>query len=391
MSRPALPRNHDWRVWLRRVAVLSLKEVRQFSRDTALVIFMIYAFIGAVYLAGSTVSMQLRSAAIVVRDLDRTPESRDLIYHFREPYFRFDGLVSSGAEGSERLDLGRSMMLVNVPPGFQRSLSDATPTSVQVLIDTSNATLGFLASSYAQQIAAQYSLDLALRRLRSVPSAEQRLPTVTQQTRVWFNPNSDDKRFHGLGEIAEMITLFAMLLPAAAMAREKERGTIEQLLVAPLTPIQIMLSKVVPMVAIIVAATFLSMSLIIEGAFGVPIRGSAALFYTMTAIYAFSASGVGLVIASLTRNMAQVGLMSILVLGPMFLLSGSFAPSEGMNPLIRPIAYASPLYYYMRIIFAVVLKGNGLETLWPSALSMTGVGLALFSFGAWRFRAQFGR
>ena len=376
-------------VWVRRVYVLSMKELQQFSRDLALIIFLVYAFTLSVLAAATGVSMELKNAATMVVDNDQSAASRELIHRFRPPYFRLDGALESGREGVELLDRGKAMIVLEIPPRFQQSLDEGRPTAVQMQIDATNATLGFLGSSYGERIVGQYALDVTSRRADLPPSATESLPTVENRQRVWFNPNLDQVWFQGLEQIAKMITLFAMLLPAAAMAREKERGTIEQLLVSPLKPVQIMLSKVLPMTGVIVLATAMSLFLVIQGILEVPVRGSLVLYLALTALFAFTVSGVGLLIASVTRNVAQVGLMSILIMVPMLLLSGSYTPLEGMPPLLRPLMYVSPLHHYLDIMYGILLKGAGLRLLWDSALMMALVGAVIFGLGMWRFRRQF--
>jgi ABC-2 type transport system permease protein len=187
-----------------------------------------------------------------------------------------------------------------------------------------------------------------------------------------------------------MILLFSVLLPASAMAREKERGTVEQLMVSPLTPAQIMLSKVLPMTCIVVASTAASVWIIVHGVLGVPLRGSVFLYLALSALFAVSASGIGLLIAAVSRNLAQVGLLSILVMPPMILFSGTTTPPESMPALLLPLMYSSPMFHYMNITYGILLKGNGIALIWDSTLALAGIGTIMFGLGMWRFRRQFG-
>jgi ABC-2 type transport system permease protein len=186
-----------------------------------------------------------------------------------------------------------------------------------------------------------------------------------------------------------MITLFALMLPAVALVREKERGTIEQLLVSPLTPLQIMLSKVLAMTLVILVSTALAMGSVLIPVFGVPVKGSVPLFFLLTALYSFTTAGLGLLAATVTKNQAQVGMVTLLVVAPMVLLSGLAAPFESMPPWVQTLMALSPLRYYIDVTFGILLKGVGLDLLWDSVLAMAGLGGALFGLGLWRFRGQF--
>jgi len=207
--------------------------------------------------------------------------------------------------------------------------------------------------------------------------------------RVWYNPDQNDAWFESISHLLRQITIFAILLPAAALVREKERGTVEQLLVSPLTPFQIMLPKVVAMTVVIVCATAVALLGIMKPAFGVPIRGSLLLFLTLTALFVFSTAGMGLAAATVAKNQAQVGLMTLLVVAPMMLLSGLVAPMEALPPWTRHLMMLSPLRYFIDIANGILLKGSDVSTLWKPVLEMVVLGGGLFGFGMWRFRRQF--
>ncbi len=184
-----------------------------------------------------------------------------------------------------------------------------------------------------------------------------------------------------------MIT--AVVSTALSVVREKERGTIEQLLVSPLTPMQIMLPKVFAMTFVILLGTGLSFLLVLKPVFGVPFRGSVALFLLITAFYIVALSGLGLFIATIARNLAQVGMLAILLIAPMIFLSGAWTPPEAMPVVMRYAMFISPLYYYIDAAYGIVLKGAGLDVLWPSVLGILVFGSVTAALGLWRFRRQF--
>lgn len=173
------------------------------------------------------------------------------------------------------------------------------------------------------------------------------------------------------------------------MVREKERGTVEQLLVSPLSPLQVMLPKVLAMTAVIVAGAAIGLGAILETIFDVPLKGSLWLFFAITTLYVVSLSGLGLLVATMTRNLAQAAMLAILILAPMLFLSGLWTPPEAMPLVMRYGMYVSPLHYYIDASYGILLKGAGISILWPQVLGIVGFGAPVFGFGLWRFRKQF--
>ena len=188
-----------------------------------------------------------------------------------------------------------------------------------------------------------------------------------------------------ISELLTVITLFSMLLPAAAMVREKERGTVEQLLVSPLNGFQVMFPKVLAMTIVIILLTGLSLVLVLRGIFDVPFKGSIGTFFAVTTLYVFTTSGLGLLVATIARNMAQAGML----IAPMLFLSGAWTPPEAMPWFMRQLMGLSPLHYYIDASFGILLKGSELRQIAPQILGMTVLGGINFGIGLWRFRRQF--
>jgi ABC-2 type transport system permease protein len=376
-------------LWLWRFWAMTLKELIQLGRDGLLVFAIAYLFLFDTYMAGN-VGMNLNNAVVVVHDADQSAASRELIYRFQPPYFKQGGEVADVRTGQRLLDTGGALVVLDIPPRFEHDLLTGRPTAVQVQVDAANTVLGFLAASYSSQIIGQYGFDQALARLGQSASALENVPIVQSEHRVWYNPNQKDAWFMPLSELLVVITIMSIMLPAAAAVREKERGTIEQLLVTPLSSLQILLPKVVAMTLVILLGTAASLGLVLHGAFDFPMKGSLTLFFTVTALYAFTTAGLGLYIATLARNLAQAALLAILVLMPMIFLSGAWTPPEAMPPGLRQAMYFSPLYHFIEMGYGILLKGAGLAVLWDSLLGLTLLGAAIFAFGVHRFRRQFG-
>lgn len=375
------------RTWLRRLQVLTVKELLQLARDVVLVVFLVYAFTADLYLAASGISLQLEEATITVIDNDQSAASRELISRFPAQEFRVVGEVTDPADALHRLDTGATMMVLDIPDGFGADLATGRQTSVQLLLDATNSAQATLAASYASRVVGELGGDLTVADLAPT-TPRPTLPTVEAHSRVAFNPNRRESWFMAVSEMLNLITLFSLLLPGAAMVREKERGTVEQLMVSPLSATQIMLPKVIAMTAVILAATALGLGAIAVPLFDLPVRGSLLLFFAVTALYVFTVSGLGLFIATLARTMSQVGMMTILVFAPMMFLSGAWTPPEGMPALIRELMVISPLYHFLEVAFGIFFRGAGVTLLWDSIAAIAGIGGALFVLGAWRFHRQ---
>jgi ABC-2 type transport system permease protein len=376
-------------VWWRRLVVMTRKEMLQLSRDLPIGLLLVYSFTLAVYIAGNGIRSQLHNASLLVHDNDHSFSSRELIHKFNAPFFRLDGEIDDPQEGLRLLDRGKAMAVLEIPPRFHEQVITGEPTAVQLLVDTTNSAQGLSAASYAVRIVAQFEQDIVRARLGAAETSSQILPVVVSEHRVWYNPDQNDAWFESIAHLLRQITIFAILLPAAALVREKERGTAEQLLVSPLTPFQIMLPKVLAMTVVILCATAVALFGIMRPAFGVPIRGSIVLFFACTALFVFSTAGMGLAAATVSRNQAQVGMLTLLIVAPMMLLSGLVTPMEALPSWTRHLMMLSPLRYFIDIANGVLLKGSEASTLWEPVLAMVVLGGGLFGFGMWRFRRQF--
>ncbi len=378
------------RLWLSRLGAMTLKELKQLSRDPILLVVIVYFFTADIYIAGAGVHMDLNNAPIAVMDHDRSAASRELIYRFRAPYFRLVREPQGIREAVRLLDEGKVLAVLDIPAHFQRDLLAGRQTVVQMQVDASNAMLGTLVSTYAGRIVARYGFERAKMHLGMGKAQLQAIPVVENRHRVYYNPNQSDPWFMAISEMLTVITMLSLMLPAAAAVREKERGTIEQLAVSPLSPAQILLPKVLAMGLAVLVGAAASLFLVIQAVFHVPIKGSSMLFFIMTALYVFATSGLGLFIATLSRNLGQVVMLVILIMMPLLLLSGAWTPPEAMPAFLRQAMRVSPLFYFTEMSYAILLKGAGLGVLWRLMLELALLGSLVFAFGVWRFRRQFG-
>ncbi|MEE7625838.1 ABC transporter permease [Methylobacter sp. Wu8] len=377
-------------LWWDRVIAMTVKELKQLFRDPVLLAIIVYFFTADVYLAGEGIKLNLHNASVMVIDHDHSAASRELIYRFRPPYFDLKGEISGKKEAENLLNKGKVLAVLDIPEHFQRNLLRGKQVAVQLQVDTSDTVLGTLATSYAAQITADFGQDFAMQELGLAAGQTDNLPVIEDRHRVLYNPNQIDGWFMSISELLTVITILSMLLPAAAAVREKERGTIEQLAVSPLTPLQILLPKVIAMSLVILLGTAVCLFLIIIPAFHLPVKGSIPLFFAVTALYVFATSGIGLFIATASRTLGQVTMLVVLLMMPILLLSGVWTPPEAMPQGLRWAMTFSPLYYLTEMSYAILLKGADMYILKDLLLGLTLLGIAFFSFGVWRFRRQFG-
>jgi ABC-2 type transport system permease protein len=374
---------------MRQVRALMVKEWRQLVLDRTLFIFLLYIFTVPILIAGGEIVSELHNALLAVRAGNHGPAARELIDRFRGPYFVSAGEAHSDREALDLLDRGAASAVLDIPPDFEDILRSAREqATVQLIVDTSKTRLGYLISSYSARITNMYGQSWAEATLsRNGISAN--LPGVESDYRIWFNPTLKAAWFSTIGDFITYLTIACVLLPASALVREKERGTIEQLLVSPLTPVQVMLSKVLSMQVVMLAGTALSLFAIMQPVFSVPANGSLLLFFALTGLYTFAAAGVGLAIGAFARNTAQVGMMVFLLVLPMIMLSGTQSRFESMPLWLQRAMNLSPIHHYVDITFGVLFRGAGLDLLWRSVASLALIGIALFAAGTWRFRSQF--
>lgn len=381
---------HAFLLWWDRIFAMTVKELKQLIRDPVLLLIIAYFFTADVYMAGSGINLNLHNASVMVIDRDHSAASRELMYRFRPPYFDLKGEINGKNEAEYLLNRGQILAVLDIPENFQSHLLQGLPVAVQFQVDTSNTVLGTLATGYAAQITADFGQDYVVKRLGLNVEQMDAIPVIQSRHRVLYNPNQTDGWFMSISELLTVITMLSMMLPAAAAVREKERGTIEQLAVSPLSSLQILLPKVISMGLVILLGVAVCLFLIIIPAFHLPIKGSIVLFFMVTALYVFTASGIGLFIATISRSLGQVTMLVILLMMPILLLSGAWTPPEAMPQAMRWAMTVSPLYYFNEMSYAILLKGAGVDVIWDSLLGLSVLGGVFFNFGVWRFRRQFG-
>ena len=362
------------------------KEALQFLRDKAIFLFVLYAFTLDVYIAGNGFILTLKNGGMALFDLDKTVMSREMTSRIRKPYFQWKEEIKSSEEALRLLDQGKTLGVLTIPPNFQKKLHQGRTVSLQLLLDGTQITSSTLASAYIAQITADYGQEFALKYYGISSPTMAHMPRVDGRTRVLFNPNLEDSYFTALDELFMVVTMISIILSATALVRERDYGTLEQLLVSPIKPRQIILTKILFTMIALILASHITLLLVLQGAFGIPMRGSYLLFMGVTALYIFSCCGIGLLIATLAQRLGQIGLLTILFLAPILFLSGGWVPTEAMPRWMVPLTYLSPLKYYTDLGLGIYLRGESFSLAWREILAMAAVGSGYFLYGLVRFR-----
>lgn len=370
----------------RRVFGLIRKEFAQVARDVPLVIILVWAFTAAIYSAGRGHSTDVTDVAVGVYDLSRSPASREFLSHLQPPYFKIVTYLQRESDIARVLDRGTVAVVVIIPPDFQRKIDGGEQAHVQVLTDGSLALPATVSVAYIAAISGRYSVQVLEQRSGRTGAGVASAPILDERLRVKFNPNMQSAWFTTLLELLNMFTMVSLLLTASNLVREKERGTLEQLVVSPARPFEIFLAKIIPTIIIVLGLSAFSFLLVLVPVYHLPIRGSLVLFYLVTTLYVFAMTSMGIVIALIARNPAQAIMIMILILQPMIFLSGAWNPPEAMSHWMRWVSLLSPLRYFIDFAFGVILKGNGFRVLVWDVIGIGLLGTVLFTFSLLWFK-----
>lgn len=373
------------------VRLLSLvkKEFIQFFRYRPLVILVIWTIAVEIAICAYAITYDVTHLSLAVRDLDGSLESRELVGRFAQTeYFDVRYPAVRGREIEHLLEAGKADIGLAIPPDFSRRLGQGLQTSVQILLDGSNSNAALIALGYAERILRSYSRSIEIHHIRKVLGDPGSLPAIQNRVRAWYNPDLKSVHFVVVSMLVLGVMIIATVHPAAAVAWEKEAGTIEQLLVMPFQPWELMVAKVAP--TFVVSLGSLALALWVPWWFEVPIRGSLILFFALSALFLFSSLGWGLFLGTLAENLQQALLLAFFTIFPVMVISGTLVPVESMPRPVQLLSYLSPLTYYMEIGLSIFLKGVGMETLWPQALALAAFGFVIFALGLWRFARHLG-
>ena len=360
---------------------LGLKELRELSRDVVLVVFVAYAFTLAVLSQARGTSSEVHNASLAFVDEDRSALSRRLAAAFLPPRFKPPQELAA-ADIERALDAGRFMFVVVIPPRFEADLRAGRRTAIQVDID---ATAMFQASSGASFIQRILTDEVTRELSRSDTPLETPLRVVVRKA---FNPNGDVVWFNAVVALVNQITLLAVTLTGAALIREREHGTLEHLLAMPVTALEIALAKVWANGLVILAAAAFSVVAVVRGLLAVPTAGSVPLFLAGVAIYLFFATALGVFLGTVSRTMAQFGLLVILTVFTLNMLSGGNTPVESQPEWLQRLTLVLPSRHFVSFAQAILFRGAGFDLVWREFAAVAAIGTAFLAYAVSRFRAS---
>jgi ABC-2 type transport system permease protein len=365
---------------LRNIFWLGTKELRSFFRDWVLLGLVVYSFSLAIIAQAQSNSQELHNASFAVVDEDHSEISARLPRAFLPPYFLPAVTVAQG-DVDRLMNTGAFTFVLDIPPHFERDLLAGRQPTLQLNVDATAMVQAGIGSGYAAEILTAEVAKFLTRQDKTPPA------TVEQQVRIAFNPNLVTAWFTSVMGIISSITMLAIILAGAAVVREREHGTVEHLLVMPVTPFEIAMAKIWANSLIIAIAVGLSLYFVVELLLKIPIEGSIPLFMCGALLYLFFATSVGVFLATIARTMPQLGLLYLLVAVPLNLLSGGSTPLESMPPFLRSIMQLSPSTHFVAIAQAILYRGAGFDIVWPRFLAVGLIGAVFLALALWRFRS----
>lgn len=371
---------------MRRVANiyrLGVKELWSLARDPMMLVLIAYTFTVAIYTAATAMPETLHRCAIAIVDEDGSPLSARLAAAFYPPQFQHPQSITL-AQIDPEMDAGRYTFVLDIPPDFQRDVLAGRSPAVQLNVDATRMSQAFTGAGDIQQIVLG-EVEEFVRRVRGGAS-----PAVDLALRARFNPNLERTWFGGLMETINNITLLSVILAGAALIREREHGTVEHLLVMPVTPAEIMLAKIWPTGLVVLMAATVALLGVVRGAIGVPIEGSVPLFLGCAALHLFATTSLGVFMATVARSMPQFGLLVILTLLPLEVLSGGMTPRESMPWGVQQVMLMAPTTHFVSAGQAILFRAAGVDVVWPQMLMLGVMGCVFFGISLARFRKTIG-
>lgn len=371
---------------LERVKPMLIKEFIQIARDPKMlrVIFIVPIFQMLIF--GYAVTTDVRHVSTAVYDLDNSAASRDLVQRFaRSGYFDIVEYIVSDRRLTDLIDHSDVCAVLRFNKGFEADLQAGRSAQVQLILDGTDSNTARIILNYGMKIAGQFSQQILVERLARLKKPVRTAGGINLQARAWFNENLESRNYFVPGVIAILVMLITLMLTSMAVVREKEIGTMEQVMVTPITPKEFILGKTLPF-ALIGFADVLLVTAVGVFWFDVPIRGHLLLLLAATALYLMTSLGIGLLISTVSQTQQQAMMSTFFFFFPAVLLSGFMFPIANMPPIIQWLTFLNPLRYFLVIVRGIFLKGVGVIVLWPQMAALAVLGVGVLWLATWRFR-----
>jgi ABC-2 type transport system permease protein len=373
---------------LSRIRRVFVKELIQTLRDKRMRMTLIVPPIIQLVVFGYAANLDVKHIRTAVRDLDQSVDSRDVISRFRQSKYFNILFYPQRQQDTERLILNGDVVLsLEIPPDFSRKLKKGDTATVQILVDGTESNAAMIALGYVSKILGDYSTSIMIHRLNREGRTGFEEAGVELEHRIWFNPNLESRLFYVPGVIASIAFLIPVILTAMAIVREKEIGTLEQIMVTPIRSWELMVGKTLPF-ALIGLLDVVMIALIGVFWFEIPLRGNPLVLLCGAVLFLVSSVAIGLFISTISSTQQQAEISTFFFTMPAFILSGFAFPIDNMPGWIKPLTYAIPLRYFLVIIRGVFLKGIGLEILWPQMAALAGLGGVMIFLSSLRFRKR---
>jgi ABC-2 type transport system permease protein len=364
------------------------KELQQFRRDPRMFAIVLIAPILQSIILGYAANLDITNIKLAVFDQDKSAVSRKYIEKFsRSGYFLVKRHVSNYLEISHDIVNGKILIGIVIPENFEKDITNGRTAKVQLLVDGSDGNKGAIAMGYAQGITFSFAHNIILENMGK-KGIKYQIGPISPEIRIWYNPELKTRYFMVPGITALILMITTALLTSLAIVKEKELGTLEQLIVTPIKPWQMIIGKLVPFVMLGFAAMFMVNAVMVFW-FGIPIRGNLLFYLLASAIFILSTLGLGLFISTISKTQQQAMMVAMFgILMPMIYLSGFAFPIENMPKIIQYITYLIPLRYFITIIRGVILKGVGFSALWKETLVLLIMGIVILYSSTRRFRKR---
>lgn len=374
----------------KRIRHIIRKEFIQAVRDPRLRIFILLPPLIQLLTYGYAINFDYRQIPLGIWDEANTPQSREFIRRFSEnQYFQLVAIIDGQAELQDLINRNRITLAVHIPYDFSRRLAAGQRSPVQLILDGTDSNAALITSRYANTVMFDFAIEILNERLNRLGLGQAGSGPLFIEERTWFNPNRISAHSFIPGVVAMVVMLVSLQLTALAVVREKELGTLEQLLVSPIRPLELMLGKTIPFVIISLVDVAL---VIIAGIlwFEVPFRGNLLVLLLGTILFLFCTVGGGLFISTFSRTQQQAMMVSVFFFMPAILLSGLVFPIHNMPWAAQLFTYINPLRYFIIVLQDLFLKGVGLAVLWPQFAAMGLLGVVLLGLSVWRFQDRLG-
>ncbi|TLD42581.1 MAG: ABC transport system, permease component YbhR [Candidatus Jettenia ecosi] len=369
-----------------RIKHMLMKEFIQIFRDPKMKGIIFLTPIIQVLIFGYAVTTDVKHVATAVYDLDNSVASRELVSRFvKSGYFDVVEYINNEGRDRDLIDHGKVRVVFRMNKGFEDDLRAGRTAQLQVIVDGTDSNTAGVVLDYSAKIVGQFSQKIFITRYTQIKGPAERTARIEMQTRAWFNENLESRNFYVPGVIAIIVMLITLMLTSMAIVREKEVGTMEQILVTPITQTEFILGKTVPF-AIIGIADAIMITLIGVFWFEVPIRGNLFILFIATALYLMTTLGIGLLISTVSKTQQEAMMSAFLFYFPAVLLSGFMFPIANMPVIVRWLTYLNPLRYFLVIVRGIFLKGVGPIILWPHMIALAIMGIVILWIASKRFR-----